>query len=310
MHHIELKANGATDAFCNVNDTFSCDDVAKSDYSEDPWGNPLGIYGIGYFLSLLFLLLRAQIQKHTVESLHAYIVLAGIGAISSTILGLISFISIGALCLTCITIYAITYLQLATCMFCKEEWPEDKFDFKRTTNGLLNAATVVLLCLLVYQQLKPINSNSFVADEAGVQKNPAQVQQILNSNLDPQVHNIKLDLSAYSGLGEDYHKGNKFAKVKVVEFADFECPACRGAANNMREVAKKYGDKVLFVFKNYPLDKSCNPDMNNDFHKYACYAAIMARCAGTYGKFWPMHDLIYNNQSELSINNMKNGQNH
>ena len=120
MHHIELKANGATDAFCNVNDTFSCDDVAKSDYSEDPWGNPLGIYGIGYFLSLLFLLLRAQIQKHTVESLHAYIVLAGIGAISSTILGLISFISIGALCLTCITIYAITYLQLATCMFCKK----------------------------------------------------------------------------------------------------------------------------------------------------------------------------------------------
>ena len=43
MHHIELKANGATDAFCNVNDTFSCDDVAKSDYSEDPWGNPLGV---------------------------------------------------------------------------------------------------------------------------------------------------------------------------------------------------------------------------------------------------------------------------
>ena len=69
MHHLELKSQGATDAFCNVNDTFSCDDVAKSKYAEGPWGNPLGIYGIGYFLSLMFLLLRAQIKKHTTESL-------------------------------------------------------------------------------------------------------------------------------------------------------------------------------------------------------------------------------------------------
>ena len=73
----------------------------------------------------------------------------------------------------------------------------------------------------------------------------------------------------------------------------------------MREVAKTYGDKILVVFKNYPLDKSCNPDMNSDFHKFACYAAVMARCAGTYGKFWQMHDKIYDNQRELSINNIE-----
>ena len=305
MHHLELKSQGATDAFCNVNDTFSCDDVAKSKYAEGPWGNPLGIYGIGYFLSLMFLLLRAQIKKHTTESLHAYVVMTGIGALASTGLGLLSFFSIGSLCLTCMTIYAICYLQLAVTLLSKEEWPEDSFEPKRTINGLLNAATVVLLCLLVFQQLKPIDSKSFVADEAGVQKNPMQVQQMLNSNLSAERYDIKLDLSAYSGLGEDYRKGNKFAKVKVVEFADFECPACRGAAANLKTVAEKFGDKVLFVFKNYPLDKKCNPEITGDFHKYACYAATMARCAGTYGKFWQMHDLVYNNQNDLSINNIE-----
>ena len=304
-HHLELMAKGATDAFCNVNSTFSCDDVAKSKYAEDPWGNPLGIYGIGYFLSLAFLLLRAQIKKHTTESLHAYIVMALIGASVSVVLGLISFFDIGALCLTCMTIYAICFMQAAVVFFSKEEWPEEKFDVKTTVNGLLNAATVVLLCLLAFNQFKPVDQSKFVADTAGVQKNPAAVSQAVNANLNPKKYDIKLDLSAYSGLGEDYHKGDKFAKVKVVEFADFECPACRGAATSMREVAKTYGDKILVVFKNYPLDKSCNPDMNSDFHKFACYAAVMARCAGTYGKFWQMHDKIYDNQRELSINNIE-----
>ena len=73
--------------------------------------------------------------------------MALIGASVSVVLGLISFFDIGALCLTCMTIYAICFMQAAVVFFSKEEWPEEKFDVKTTVNGLLNAATVVLLCL-------------------------------------------------------------------------------------------------------------------------------------------------------------------
>ena len=304
-HHIELTQKGATDAFCNINSTFSCDDVAKSKYAEDPWGNPLGVYGIGYFLALSFLLLRSRSADKNTESMHSYMALTAVGALSSIGLGLISYFEVGALCLTCMTIYGICFLQFAVVGFSKEEWPEENFSLKVLSNGLSNAAVIVLLCLVAYSQFKPVNNKNFVADTAGLQRDPAMVHQAINSNLNPKKYDIKLDLSAYSGLGEDYHKGNKFAKVKLVEFADFECPACQGAARSVREVAKKYSDKILVVFKNYPLDKSCNPDMNGDFHKFACYAAIMARCAGTYGKFWQMHDLIYENQRDLSINNIE-----
>ena len=50
MHHIEVKASGQTDAACNINDTFSCDAVALSKYSE-LFGIPLGVFGFGYFLA-------------------------------------------------------------------------------------------------------------------------------------------------------------------------------------------------------------------------------------------------------------------
>ena len=157
--------------------------------------------------------------------------MTGIGALAST--GLVfSFFSIGSLC------------QLAVTLFVQEEWPEDIFDPKRTINGLLTQLQWSTMRL--YFSAKAIDSKSFVADEAGVQKNPMQVQQMLNSNLSAERYDIKLDLSAYSGLGEDYEK---VSLSKVVEFADFECPACRGAAANLKTVAEKFGDKVLFVFK-------------------------------------------------------------
>jgi protein-disulfide isomerase len=79
------------------------------------------------------------------------------------------------------------------------------------------------------------------------------------------------------------------AKVTLVEFSDFQCPYCSRAAVATKEVKQKYGDKVRFIFRQFPLN----------FHPDAHLAAQAALAANAQGKFWAFHDLAYENQKAL-----------
>jgi len=84
--------------------------------------------------------------------------------------------------------------------------------------------------------------------------------------------------------------GKKDAKVTIIEFSDFECPFCVRGKKTMEEVLKAYPDDVKVVFKNLPLD----------FHKNAKPAAYAALAAGEQGKYWEMHDKIFDNSKSLN----------
>ena len=92
------------------------------------------------------------------------------------------------------------------------------------------------------------------------------------------------------GAANPYVKGNNSARVTVEEFSDFQCPACSGLEPGLKRVMADYNDRVRFVFRNYPLQ----------MHKYAFIAARAAEAAGLQGKFWEMHDMLYENQKEWS----------
>ncbi len=84
-------------------------------------------------------------------------------------------------------------------------------------------------------------------------------------------------------------KGPADAKIVIVEFSDFECPACRYAEPILRGLLKMHEGKVRFVFKNFPLDR---------IHRWARPAAVAAECAGKQGKFWELHDKLYDEQEK------------
>jgi protein-disulfide isomerase len=79
------------------------------------------------------------------------------------------------------------------------------------------------------------------------------------------------------------------AKVTIVEFSDFECPYCSRAANAATEIKKKYGEKVRFVFRQFPLS----------FHANAHVAAQASLEANAQGKFWEFHDKMFADQKKL-----------
>ena len=86
----------------------------------------------------------------------------------------------------------------------------------------------------------------------------------------------------------DITYGPKDAKVSVIEYSDFQCPFCAEYAKWMTELRAKYGDRVQFVFRNYPLSN----------HQWATLAAKVAYAAYLQGKFWEMNDLLYQKQPE------------
>lgn len=93
----------------------------------------------------------------------------------------------------------------------------------------------------------------------------------------------------------DFIIGPEDARVTLVEFSDFECPYCRNAANGAHDILEKYGNDVRLVFKNFPLDTTCNEQMGKPLHRFACRAATLAWCAGQQSEslFWDTHDAFF-----------------
>lgn len=89
----------------------------------------------------------------------------------------------------------------------------------------------------------------------------------------------------------DHRQGPENAPVTLVEYGDYECPYCGEAFPIIKRVQRELADKLQFVFRNFPLTAA---------HPHAEQAAEAAESAGSQGKFWEMHDAIYENQDDLT----------
>ena len=94
-------------------------------------------------------------------------------------------------------------------------------------------------------------------------------------------------------LGEAYAKGNKDALVTIIAWSDFQCPYCKRVVPTLTELEKAYGDDLRVAFKHNPLS----------FHNRAMPAAKAAEAAGKQGKFWEMHDKLFENNKEMTDDN-------
>ena len=92
-------------------------------------------------------------------------------------------------------------------------------------------------------------------------------------------------------VGErDHVRGDRTAPLTLVEYGDYECPYCGAAYPIVAEVRRILGDQLRFVFRNFPL---------TEVHPHALQAAEAAEAASARGRFWEMHDLLFENQRRL-----------
>lgn len=87
----------------------------------------------------------------------------------------------------------------------------------------------------------------------------------------------------------DHLQGNAHAAATLVEYGDFQCPACAMAYPQVKQLQHRYAGNLRFVFRHFPLAQA---------HPYAQFAAELAEAAAVAGSFWDMHDWLYEHQQE------------
>jgi protein-disulfide isomerase len=137
--------------------------------------------------------------------------------------------------------------------------------------------------IMVVQSLRSLTTNDPV--EALVQ---AYATQVSNSSISGTGTSSQEVVSS-----DDPYFGSKDAKIKIVEFGDFQCPYCKQALESVKAIQQQFGDTIFFQFRDFPVV---------DSHAEAYNAALGAECAHEQGdeKFWQFHDRLYQFQDELS----------
>lgn len=95
--------------------------------------------------------------------------------------------------------------------------------------------------------------------------------------------------------GNDHIAGDITAPLELVEYGDYECPYCGRAYPIVKDIQQQLGRDIKFIFRNFPL---------SNMHPHAFSAAVATEAAGLQGKFWEMHDVIFENQKNLDAENI------
>ena len=106
---------------------------------------------------------------------------------------------------------------------------------------------------------------------------------------------VMLAAACVSGIATTHVRGSENATVTIIEFSDFQCPACGMAEPIVEQVLEAYPTQVKLIYKDFPLP----------MHSYAQKASEAAECAGEQGKYWEMHDVLFANQDALKISDLK-----
>jgi protein-disulfide isomerase len=139
-------------------------------------------------------------------------------------------------------------------------------------------------CQMVTTQTKSFTPDRCKAMKDHMPEVVAQLQKMEEANKP-----LSAELQKAIVQDPDASFGPATAAVQIVEFSDFQCPYCSRAADAVHKIKEKYGDKVHFTFRQFPLP----------MHQNARGAAEAALAANAQGKFWQFHDLLFKNQQAL-----------
>jgi protein-disulfide isomerase len=290
--HAQLAATrGSYTSFCNVNATVNCDAVLASPYGT-LLGFPVAAWALLSYAALAFLLFR---RGRTVGAARTQTSLLLVGlalwnaAFSVYMAGLSSFV-IGHLCLLCVATYVCVAVTAALA------WRLADADLAASGQRVLGTPRAGVAALAIVLGVAAAAAAQFVSRPvSGATMTAADVREA-----DPEFYEWFTSRPPAKDMPAPVHqKGPADAAVTIVEFSDFECPACAMAFHDLHDLAAKNPEHVRLVFHHFPLDSECNANVSTRLHRNACLAAIAAECAARHGKFWEYHDLLFGDQDRL-----------
>jgi len=302
VQHTRLKSGiQGSQSFCSFGKYADCDVVNSSDYSE-VFGLPIAAIGAGFYFLLLILACLAGPRQRNFAVVQRWVAWLTLPALLIDLtLFFIQVFWIKSFCVFCLFTYALTITILITSALLQERRGRGISGFFRDT--FLENKPVALPSLPKASLALAIIA--FILFAVIVSLLPSKIRQDSQSytNIDDAMAVFfqqwkDKPTKIIEPRDGDGTFGNPNAKVRIVEFSDFECPFCQRAAFTMHVALKPLENRVFFIFKNYPLDSACNPAVSHQMHPNACALARLATCAARKGKFWEFHDAAFFSMSE------------
>jgi protein-disulfide isomerase/uncharacterized membrane protein len=302
INHVKVNYSLETqESFCDISATVSCSIIERSSWSKF-LGIPIASYGILFFTTIILLTLLYRKESFWKISF----ALAILSSLISVVLFLIAKFIVESICLLCIISYFSNFgLLLITYCHIKKDGIVNSIS--TGANSLLrlplelisensNSNFLLIILIIISSFISLWGLPLFIKSKLSqptILRDEIKRQSIFSEWSQRPIEKIDIN---YEGSGKDYFLGSKNAQIIIVEFFDFECPACQRSFFELSKLVEKYPSKIQLVLKNYPLDSDCNNSVEYGMHEYACFSAVLARCAGEQEQFWPVAKALFSDK--------------
>jgi len=275
--HFRIHTDPTFHSFCAIDRKVNCDIVAHSPYSVF-FGVPVAAWGIfAYAVALLVSVWGLTRRSPLAIGCGLGLALIYIGG--SAVLGAISAFLVTAVCILCLGTYAVNLVFLV-CMLLAAR-PVGFWAALAELPRALRARPGRVLAILAIiggakLTLMATHPNYWKASPKAVHTQPTA--PLLPNGIEP---------------GGGHYLGAEQPAVTVTEFSDYECPYCRQAHSQIRDLLERFPTRLRLVHRHYPLDQSCNSTIKGRMHENACFAAAVAECAGRQHRFWQANDYLF-----------------
>ena len=296
--HYHLLYDPTYRSFCDVSERISCTQVYSSRFSM-AFGIPVAIFGAIWFAVATLLSIGGLTARESVrESVPGYLFVVSTLALSVILyLGYISLFVIKGVCLLCLTTYAAV-IGLFLVSGAATSIPMNTLPKRATRDLRVLAASPLAIALVVLFFAGAATTVAFFPREGTsasgepIAPTPSQDQRSEFERWYSSQPRVPLILSAEG------------AKVLIVKFNDFQCPACGQSYLSYKPVLAKYeADRpgaVKVILKDYPLNRDCNDGLPQTIHPAACDAAVAVRLAAARNKTEAMEEWLYTHQPSMT----------
>ncbi len=301
VHHRLLTEPGYVSP-CDVSATVSCTQAYLSQYGS-LMGVPVALFGAIWFGLVLVLLVAAPSGTPAFrENVGAYVfALSTVGLAVVLYLGYASFFILKALCLLCMATY-LAVIGLFIVSGAASTVPMTRLPSRLARDLRTLASTPFAIAIALIFVAGAGSLVAFFPREG----QPAAAAAAAPGATTPTSAQAS---AAFEGQWknaprEDIGVPAEGAKVLIVKFNDYQCPACARAhewySKIIKDLQQKHPEKIRMVTMDYPLEPECNANVGNQIHPAACEAAASVRMARPLGKSEEMETFLYSNQGSMT----------
>lgn len=304
--HYRMLHDPTYTSFCDVSATWNCTEVYRSRFGTFR-GMPVAIFGAIWFALALLLSVAGLAARRTIrESVAGYLFAGSTLALAVVLyLGYASFVVLGVKCVLCVITYAAV-ISLFLISGAAASVPMMSLP-RRAAQDLRVLITSPIALVLAFLWLGGAGSAlAFFPRE--VAPLPAAATSAASAT-STQDQRSELERFMSTAPRVPLAIPSEGAKVLIVKFADYQCPACGQAYVAYKPVLEKYAAShpgaVRMVMKDYPLNSDCNTSARTRLHPAACDAAVAVRLARAHNRGEALEEYLYTHQREMTPSSVR-----